>query len=119
MDRQMTIFEFLPQTANFCTMPEAEVMDIISQRIGVRLAYDKRLEEYSASVGKIKISAEISTYTCTHAGSQTIIEGRKFISCNWQGRIEGGGGPKDSIEDAVRFFQKVITEHCGRKKVIA
>lgn len=115
MNGQMTIFEFLPQEADFATMPEARVMEIISQRIGVNLVYDNHLEEYAAMVGKVKISAEISTYSCTHEGSETLIAGHKFISVGWSMSTEGGGGPKDSIDDAVSYLQSIISQH-GRKR---
>lgn len=112
MDGQMTIFDFLPQEADFTSMPESEVMDAISQRIGVRLVLDKHLEEYSAKVGKRKISAEIDTYSCTHEGSATIIEGHKFISVGWADSNGGGGRPCNSIDEAVEYLLDAL----GRKK---
>ena len=109
---QMTIFEFLQQESDFSSMPESEVMDAISQRIGVRLLWDKHMEEYSAQVGKTKISAEIDTYSCTHEGSATIIKGNKFIGAGWSRSTEGGGRPCDSIDEAVEYLLKAI----GKKK---
>lgn len=110
MKGQMSIFEFLPQESDFSSMPESEVMDEISQRIGVRLVYDSRMEEYSAKVGKTKISAEIDTYSCTHEGSATIIKGNKFIGAGWSRSTEGGGRPCDSIDEAVEYLLKAISQ---------
>ena len=108
MDGQMSIFEFLQQESDFSSMPESEVMDAISQRIGVRLLWDKHLEKYSAMVGKTKISSEMGTYSCTHEGSETIIAGHKFIGAGWQRSTEGGGRPCDSIDEAVEYFERAI-----------
>lgn len=105
---QMSIFDFLPQESDFMSMPESEVMEKISQRIGVRLVFDSRMEEYSAKVGKTKISAEIDTYSCTHEGSATIIKGNKFIGAGWSRSTEGGGRPCDSIDEAVEYLLKEI-----------
>ena len=97
MDGQMTIFEFLPQDDDFCTMPEAEVMEIISQRIGVKLQYKDysnkfdKFHDYSAKVGKMNINAHISTYVTTLGGLSKVIEGHKFISVGWGDSISGGG----------------------------
>jgi len=110
MKGQMTIFEFLPQEADFVTMPEAQVMEIISQRIGVKLTWDNHLGEYAAKIGKIRISAEIDTYSCTHEGSETLIEGHKFIGAGWGMSTEGGGRPCDSIDEAVEYLQKAISK---------
>ena len=111
MEGQMSIFEFLPQTADFTTMPESEVMDIIGLRIGVRLVYDAKWEEYSAKIGKLSITARISTYKCTHPGSETMIAGHnKFISCGWGTTTEGGGGPRDSIDEAVEYLQAALNK---------
>lgn len=114
MEGQMSIFEFLPQTADFCTMPEAEVMDIISQRIGVRLKYDSYFNEYSAKIGKMEISAKISSYKLTHHGSMKI-SGNRHIGCSWQKSTEGGGSPCDSIDEAVEYFQKIIKQKVRMK----
>ena len=116
MEGQMSIFEFLPQMADFTTMPESEVMDIIGQRIGVRLVYDAKWEEYSAKIGKLSITAKISTYKCTHPGSETIIAGRKFISCGWGTTTEGGGGPRDSIDEAGEYFDRAINRIVRKRK---
>lgn len=110
---QMSIFEFLPQASDFMSMPESEIMDTISRRIGVKLAWDSHLEEYSAKVGKTKIRAEIDTYSCTHDGSETIIEGHKFIGTGWSRSTEGGGRPCDSIDEAVEYLLKAITKKKG------
>lgn len=110
LDGQMSIFEFLPQESDFSSIQESEVMDAISQRIGVRLVWDKHLEEYSAKVGKTKISAEMVTYSCTHEGSATIIEGHKFIGAGWQKSTEGGGRPCDSIDEAVEYLQAALNK---------
>lgn len=112
IDGQMSIFEFLPQESDFSSMPESEVMDTISQRIGVRLVWDTHLEEYFAKVGKTKITAEIDTYSCTHEGSATIIEGHRFIGAGWQRSTEDGGRPCDSIDEAVEYLIMAI----GKKK---
>jgi hypothetical protein len=116
MQGQMTIFEFLPQEADFVTIPEAQVMEIISQRIGVKLTWDSHLKEYQAKVGKVKITAEIDTYSCTHEGSETLIEGHKFIGAGWGMSTEGGGRPCDSIDEAVEYLQKALSKGARHEK---
>lgn len=117
-DGQMSIFEFLPQEDDFCTMPEAEVMEIISQRIGVKLQYTNysnkydKLHDYSAKVGKMNINASIDTYVTTLGGDSKVIEGHKFISVGWGNSTSGGGRPCDSIDEAVEYLLKAL----GRKK---
>ena len=111
MDGQMTIFDFLPQTDDFCTMSESDVMNIISKRIGIRLVYDRHLEEYAAKVGKVRISAEISKYKCTHDGT-AVIAGHTFIGCGWGTTNAGGGSPCNSIDEAVTYLAAAI----GRAK---
>ena len=105
---QMSIFEFLPQEADFCDMPEDAVMEIVSQRIGVRLVRDPEYKNYRATVGKVRITAKISNYTVTHEGSETVIAGHKHIGCGWGTSKEGGGRPCDSIDDAVDYLQAAI-----------
>ena len=114
MDGQMTIFDFIQQD-DFTTMPEDQVMRIISERIGLELVYDGKWNEYAAKLGKITISVKISSYRCTHGGLSKVIEGNKFICCNWQGSTEGGGSPRDSIDDAVRYLQSIILQHGGKR----
>lgn len=108
MEGQMTIFEFLPQESDFATMPESQVIEIISKRIGVNLKWDENC--YAAKVGKLRITAKISTYGCTHPGSKTMIAGRKFISCGWGTTTEGGCGPRDSIDEAVEYLQASLNK---------
>ena len=104
---QMTIFDFLPQTADFATMPEAEVMAVISERIGIRLLWDSHLEEWAAKVGKTKLTAEIGTYKCTHDGTE-MIAGHKFIGCGWGRSTSGGGSPCNSIDEAVEYLKAAL-----------
>ena len=105
MQGQMTIFDFLPQESDFCDMPEDAVMDIISQRIGIRLTWDNHFEHYSARIGKVMINAKIEEYSCTHEGSQTVIAGHKYIGAGWAMSTAGGGRPCDSIDDAVDYLK--------------
>lgn len=118
MEGQMTIFEFLPQTADFCTMPESEVMEIISKRIGVKLVRESepKFKEriYRAKIGKVNLSACIGTYSVTHEGSQTLIAGHKHIGCGWGTSKEGGGSPCNSIDEAVEYLQAAIQR--GKRK---
>ena len=107
-DGQMTIYEFLPQSADFCTMKADEVIDIIGQRIGVRFVWDEELGEYFSQLGKLRLHASIDKYTVTHHGSETLIAGHKHISCGWQMPTEGGGKPCNSIDEAVSYLQKAI-----------
>lgn len=119
MDGQMTIFEFLPQEEDFCQMSESEVMNIISQRIGVKLVMEseckfKEARSYTAKVGKVNLSAHIDTYSVTHEGSQTLIAGHKYIGCGWGTSCEGGGKPCKSIDEAVEYLKNAIQR--GKRK---
>ena len=116
MDGQMTIFEFLPQESDFAAMPEAQVIRIISDRIGIELKYTEYgdFHEYSAKVGKLTITAKISTYLCTHGESGTVIDGHKFISVGYGNSNGGAGSPCDSIDEAVEFLKKAIEKGRGK-----
>ena len=116
MKGQMTIFEFLPQEADFVTMDLNQVAEIIGNKVGVKLNYDDYLEEYIGTVGKIKITVGMSTYKVTHEGSETLIAGRKFISAGWGMSTEGGGRPCDSIDEAVEYLQKALSKGARHEK---
>ena len=116
MPHQMTIFEFLPQEADFVTMPEEKVIEIIGKRIGLKFSYDSYTGEYTATIGKMRISVGISTYKVTHEGSQTMISGHKFIGAGWGNHTEGGGRPCDSIDEAVEYLQKALSKGARHEK---
>ena len=116
MQGQMTIFEFLPQEADFVTMDLEQVAEIISNKVGVKLNYDDYLEEYMGTVGKIKITVGMSTYKVTHEGSETLIAGHKFIGAGWGMSTEGGGRPCDSIDEAVEYLQKALSKGARHEK---
>ena len=107
MQGQLSIFDFLEPTDDFRAMTEKEVMDIISERIGVRLKWDGFFEQYCAKIGKIKIFAEIDYY---------VMDGFKYIGVSWQGATEGGASPCNSLDDAVKYLQTNIARHGGRKR---
>lgn len=119
---QMSIFEFLPQDDDFCTMPEAEVIEIISQRIGVKLQYRDysskfdEFHDYSAKVGKMTINAHISTYTTTLGGDSKVIEGHKFIGVGWGDSTSGGGRGCDSIDEAVEYLLEALGRNVRKEK---
>ena len=101
MDEQFSIFDYLPEPdypKDLETLPEAEMVSIVSMATGLNFVYDGFLDRYSAKKGDKKYSLKYSRYN---------LEGKKdrFISVGYDCGGYGQHEPADSIEEAVNFFK--------------
>lgn len=102
---QTNIFEFVEaeeKHTDFRFMTDEEIAKAIGQAVGLHFEYNKRFNEWVATVKKIDFGVKTSNYACKDK------EGQPVILVNVQktyGDFEGRGGPMDSLDEAISFFQ--------------
>lgn len=108
MQGQMTIFDLLkPPDNDIESMDTEEIAKIISNATGLEFKQSGWLDEYEAKPKKnIKLTVHKSRYHCDVGDNK---EGDAFISCSWQSGTSGTCGPRDSIEEAIKFFRQYMT----------
>ena len=110
---QLDIFQFVedPQGAkDFTQMSIEEIAEHIKERTGLEFKNKNFFGGYEVVIKKVKFEFHKSAYTCRDK------EGVPFISCDVQkmgGDFYGVGSPEDSLEDAVKFFERYIEKFIG------
>lgn len=106
---QMSIFDFIDQPVQeipLDELPEPEMVRMVSEATG--LNFQRRELSgyggwYEAKLGKVKHTVHYSNYS--------IDDHRRFISVGWDVGTAGGGGPTDSLTDAIEWFKARMRAH--------
>lgn len=114
MERQITIADYLGEK-ELSRMSEAEMVSEVGNRLGLpfsRKEWDYNTHEYRAKYKGLVLTLELSTY---YGSDQPII----LYGYDNKKELSGGGGPAESIDEAVEQLQRIITreaEHEQRKR---
>ena len=113
MKGQMSIFDFLPQQTehpDFHNMTEVEMVDYVGKVIGVNFTYDDFFEQYRATIKgvKKKVVLDIDYDHYANSWMHDRADGKLFISVGYNYSHGGGGGPCDSIKEAIDYFNTTI-----------
>ena len=108
---QLTIFDILkPENVDIDSLPESDMVQKVSDAIGISFTYNSWFDEYMAKLKKQKLELSLcySTYTATDR------IGQRFISVGYstkQGDHAGGGRPCDTIEEAIKYFKAILERY--------
>lgn len=107
MIRQMTIFDFLPSRyPDINDIDESEAVRIVGDRLGVVFTYNDYFEQWECKKGKIKLSLEYDHFNL-HDNHDLFLG----VGYDCRNPVCGGGSPCASIEQAIRYFERIIQEH--------
>ena len=107
---QMTVFEFLPKPNDLDALPEADMVKLIGDALGVEFTYDSFFEEYAAKLSKkLKLTLEYDNYFVDEWDEDG--KGARFVSCGWDQGTSGGGAPRDSVTGAIEYFRGVMRKY--------
>lgn len=105
MGEQMTIFDWLPSLTqpypDINDISEVEAVQIVSDAIGLRFAYNERLRQWQAKKGKLKLSMYYSHFLLDDNHDL-------FLAADWQCGTSGGGSPCSGITQAIKWFRERI-----------
>ena len=111
MERQITIDDYLGEK-ELSGMTEEEMVKAVGDRLGMTFEV-KRYEsgrfisiEYQAKYKRLVLTLSLSTYS----GSD-----QHIILYGWDNKKDksGGGGPAESIDEAVHALQRIITREAA------
>jgi len=105
MDGQMSIFDFLGEFAN---MPEEQMAETISQRLGIKFKEEVLPKGVHCSHLEYEYKRKGLRLTVCYIIGYT---GETCISAGYSKGTSGGGGPFDSIDSAVRYFERILKEY--------
>ena len=107
MDGQLSIFDWMPDARAdsypaIDTITEAEAAAIVGQALGLTFRYNDFFKQWETEKGPLRLHISYSHYTCRD------LEGILFIGVGWSNhrRNEGGSAPRDSIQDAIAYFER-------------
>lgn len=110
MDGQMTIFDLMPlDYPSIEDVTEEELAQIIGDALGVRFVYMEFFDNWQAKTKKMRLDFEISNY-------QLADNHNKFIGCGYTLGTSGGGAPRDSVEDAIKWFKMILEREGGKNE---
>ena len=110
MEGQLTIFDWMPvDYPDIEDVTEAELAQIIGDAIGVRFVYKDFFGNWQAKRGKMNLDFEISNY-------QLADNHNRFIGCGYSIGTSGGGAPRDSVEDAIKWFKMILDRDGGENE---
>ena len=109
MEGQMTIFDFMGEFAN---LPEEQMVEILGMKLGIKFTPEVLPEgtwryrpeyrpEYEYKRKGLKLTV----------GYLVDVEGKTFISAGYSKSTFEGGGPYYSIDDAARYFKRILEEY--------
>lgn len=104
MDGQMTLFDFLkPEYPDINSITEAEAAEIVGDSIGKTFKYNSFFEQWEVRIGRLKLSLSFDNYN---------LDGNtdRFIGVGYEKGTSGGGAPCDTIQQAVAYFNRKMTE---------
>lgn len=107
MEGQISIFELLPPDERpIEEMSSEDMARIIGQAIGLQFSPSGWSDEMKAKPYKnLEFTVHKSFYSCDTKLNK---KGDVFISCGYSFGTSGGGSPIDSIDSAIRYFQRVL-----------
>lgn len=109
---QMSIFDFIDnpvQEIPLDELTEPEMVRMVSEATGLdfqrkEIGTDHYVfYDYEAKVGKVRYTLQLSNYS--------IEDHRRCILVGWDEKTAGGGGPRDSVTEAVNWFKAMMREH--------
>lgn len=100
MDRQITIDDYLGEK-KLSSMSEEKMVNEVGERLGLSFQ-PHELGDYRAKYKRLVLTLELSTY---YGSDQVII----LYGYDNKKELSGGGGPAESIDEAVECLQRIIT----------
>jgi len=105
---QLSIFDFLKSNA-LDDLPEEDMVQMIVAATGIdfqkrSFAGGRWIEEeyeYSGKRGGYEYTVRYSNYNMNDSHA-------RYISCGWGRKTEGGGSPCDSVDEAIRYFKRIL-----------
>lgn len=114
-DGQMTIFDVLAPPSELDLLTEEEMVKIVIDRTGIPFVYqafDNPWTDYQgewiAKVKKCKFSIHYSTYSNTD---------QRFISVGYEFKTSGGGAPRDTIDEAVKYLLRIKNNYIEKEVI--
>ena len=103
-DGQMNIFDYLPAAGE-----EERMVREVGSQIGVEFNFEPFESKYNMGRGEWVGRYKGLIFTI---GYDINCDGQKFISVGWDNKKThaGGGAPRDNIEEAVEYFNRIIRE---------
>lgn len=107
MEGQISIFELLPpEERPIEEMSSEDIARIIGQAIGLKFLPSEWFDEMRAKPYKnLEFTVRKSFYSCDTVNNK---KGDAFIGCGYSFGTSGAGSPVDSIEDAIKFFERAL-----------
>ena len=102
MNEQISIYSLLP-TPDINDISEAEAVQIVGERLGVRFSYNDFFERWEGKRGRITMALSYSHYF------PDIFEGRLFLGADYHYGDGGGSSPCDGIDEAVEYLHGALT----------
>ena len=103
---QMTIFDLmLPEQKPLDAYTEDEMVQVVGNAVGIPFVFKDSLFGWEYSKGKVKYDIRFGNYS---VGKKD-----RFIHVGWEDRRNGYSGcgcPVDSIDSAIQFFKRKISE---------
>lgn len=105
MEGQISIFDILPPEENYDiqNMTTEDMARVVGNAIGYQFKPSGWEDKYEVKIKKLTLSIHKSYYLCDDRK-----EGSPFIGCGWSENTSGGGSPIDSVEDAIKYFKRVL-----------
>lgn len=107
MEGQISIFDILPPEENYDiqSMTTEDMARVVGNAIGYQFKPSGWEDEYEVKIKKLTLSIHKSHYLCDTKDRK---EGSPIIGCGWSENTGGGGSPIDSVEDAIKYFKRVL-----------
>lgn len=109
--KQITIDDYFGEK-ELSEMSETEMVSLVGKQLGLvfdRRNYDYNTYEYEAKYKGIVLKIELSTYSFS---DQPII----LYGYDNKKDKSGGGGPAESITEAVKHIKRIMERECERSK---
>lgn len=100
MERQMTIFDYLGEQ-ELENMTEEEMVAEVGARLGLKFTLNPNYHEYIC-----KYKGRTCTVSFDNYNTGDDRQGKRFISAGYETKTGGTSGPRDSVDEAVRWFFK-------------
>lgn len=101
MEGQMNIFDFLHEDRDLETLPEKEMVEIISRETGLPFKHNAFFGDYRVKTGNVVVSIEYSRYICCY-------DNKRFIGVDINGPHMGVCRSCDTVEEAVSLINSQL-----------
>ena len=111
MEGQMTIFDFLPGDGDLDTMSIEQAAEEIGNALSCIFVYNSFHGWYEAKVKGLMLAIEFDNYD-----TMDELNGRRFLGVEWSIKkgSAGGGKPCDTIQEAIDYFKRRMSEEVKR-----